>query len=225
LDDFETPRLLEATILGRFLGTPLKRRIGHVLYRLRLSVYEAERLGVRLPDMFRMLVLIEDRQFYRHNGNSILALIKALVRYLRYRKLAGASTIYQQLARSNLLTIFHAPLRRKLLEWMLAPWLNSQFTKQEGLKAYLCSVRYARGVIGLPAALAYYFPNKALTDAISPDEQFILVERLSNVSQTYPAARVESLIASAEDAGLLTQGHVQSLRKHYARLKRTGKIR
>jgi penicillin-binding protein 1A len=225
LDDFETPRLREAMMLGRFLGTPLKARVGHVLYRLRLSVYEAERLGLRLPDMFKMLVSIEDRAYYRHNGNSLNALAKALIRYARYRKLAGASTIYQQLARSNLLTVFDAPLRRKLLEWMLAPWLNGQFTKEEGLKAYLCSVRYARGVIGLPAALDYFFPSKPLTDPISPAEQFVLIERLSNVSQTYPAPRVESLIASAKRANLLSDDDVKSVHSHYDRLKRAGKIK
>src|SRR5215218_7748952 len=73
LDDFETPRLRETVVLARFLGTPLETRVGHVLYRLRLSVYEAERLRIRLTDMFRMLVFIEDGGFYRHNGNSLSA--------------------------------------------------------------------------------------------------------------------------------------------------------
>jgi penicillin-binding protein 1A len=225
LDDFETPRLREAIRLGQFLGTPLKSRIGHVLYRLRLSVYEAERLGVRLPDMYRMLVLIEDKDFYRHNGNSLWALAKALFRYARYRKLSGASTIYQQLARSNFLTVFNAPFRRKLLEWTLAPWLNGEFTKEEGLKAYLCSVRYARGIIGLPAALEYFFPKKPVANPITPAEQFILIERLSNVSHTYPAARIDSLIKTAQSAGLLNDRDVRSLRARYNELIKAGKIK
>lgn len=225
LDDFETPRLREAVMFGKFIRTPLKSRVGHVLYRLRLSIYEAERLGVRLTDMFDMLVFIEDKRFFRHNGNSVRALVAALVRYARYKKMAGASTIYQQLARSNFITVFAAPLRRKLLEWSLAPWLNGQFKKEDGLKAYLCSVRYALGIIGLPAALEYYFPKKPLDASITPAEQFVLIERLSNVSQSYPAPRVESLIKSAMDAGLLNASDVRSIRSHYRRLIRAGKIK
>lgn len=80
IEDFETPRTREAVFFGRVLGAPLKARLGYVLYRLRLSVFEAERLGFKLEGIFDLLVHIEDKRFYKHNGNSFVDLVSALIR-------------------------------------------------------------------------------------------------------------------------------------------------
>lgn len=223
-EDFETIRSFAARNLSEILGTPLKRRTGHVLYRMRLSVFEAERLGIRLSDLHPILILVEDRKFFDHNGNSLSALAKALFRYWRHSQRSGGSTIYQQLARSNFVVSFDRVIQRKILEWMLAPWLNGLFSKEEGLNAYLCSVRYAKGVFGLPAAIRYYFPEHELHAPLSPHQRFLLIERLSNVSGTFPANRIQRHALNARDAELLSDEDFVSLNRSYARLAQDGKI-
>jgi len=223
-EDFETIRLRLAKILSGIIGSPIKSRIGHVLYRMRLSVFEAERLKIDLESFHKILLFIEDKRYLKHNGNSFYSLSKALYRYVRYKKISGGSTIYQQLARSNFIINFGASARRKVMEWMLAPWLNSVFDKREGINVYLCSVRFAYGIIGLPAAIAYYYPNKSLGDPVSNAERFVLIERLSNVTGTYPAARVRLLVDQLVAAHLLADLDRSELSSIYFELGRAGKL-
>lgn len=108
---------------------------------------------------------------------------------------------------------------------MLAPWLNHQFSKRDGLKAYLCSVRFAKGVFGIPAAVAHFFPGKRRKMDLTRAEQFILIERLSNVSGRVPQPRVDALIKSAQGANLLTENDVRSIRRMYAAMISAGIVR
>lgn len=162
-ENFETIRLNAAQKVAIALGTPIKPRIGHVLYRMNLSVFEAKRIKLDLESFHDILVFMEDRNYYQHGGNSIRSVLAAAYRRAKFSKKSGGSTIYQQLARSNFIINFDAALRRKIIEWMLAPWLAKRFSKSDGLNAYLCSVRFAYNVIGLPAAIAHYFPSKEIS--------------------------------------------------------------
>jgi len=211
--------------VATILRTPIKRRLGHVLYRLRLSVGEADRLKIPLKDFHPLLVFIEDKEFYKSNGNSIRAIIAAASRYILYRSKSGGSTIYQQLARSNFLTTLDPPLRRKILEWLLAPWLNHIFSKTEGLNAYLCSVRFERGVLGLSAAIRHFFPNHDISQPLEPWQRFILIERLSNVSGTLNTRRVNRLARMARDAGYITNADIVDMDVGYRAISSAGKIR
>ena len=224
-EDFETGRLYMADKVATILRTPIKRRLGHVLYRLRLSVGEADRLKIPLKDFHPLLVFIEDKEFYKSNGNSIRAIIAAASRYILYRSKSGGSTIYQQLARSNFLTTLDPPLRRKILEWLLAPWLNHIFSKTEGLNAYLCSVRFERGVLGLSAAIRHFFPNHDISQPLEPWQRFILIERLSNVSGTLNTRRVNRLARMARDAGYITNADIVDMDVGYRAISSAGKIR
>jgi penicillin-binding protein 1A len=224
LESYESVRFLIARMLATSLGVPLKQRIGHVLYRIRLAIYEAKRLKLDLAQLHPMLVQIEDRDFYRHNGNSVKAACGAVWRYYRYGARAGGSTILQQTVRSNFLKTLNPRLRRKLLEWLLAPWLNRQFDKKEALDAYLVSVRYARDIIGIVPALRHYFPDHPLTDPLPRHMQFLLIERLSNVSQSFPEARIQCLVDSCKRAGLMEDSDVARLNSSYSNLAQAGKI-
>jgi penicillin-binding protein 1A len=223
-ENFETARLYGSQKTATLIRIPLKERIGFVLYHLRLSIHEANRLGINLSSMHSILVHIEDKRFYIHNGNSFRSIIAAAVRWFRYNTISGGSTIYQQLARSNFLSTLRGGIRRKIVEWMLAPWLNGQFGKSEGLNAYLCSVRFAKGVLGLPAAIHHFFPDQEFGTPLAPWQKFLLIERLSNVTGTYPASRIGRLFSDAVLAGYLANADALDLDAAYLRLSREGKI-
>lgn len=224
LEDFETLSFLIARMVARFLNVPLKRRTGHVLYRLRLAISEAARLNLNLRQMHSLLVHIEDRGFYCHNGNSVLAVLGAIYRYARFRTKSGGSTILQQLARSNFLERLRPTLRRKIVEWMVAPWLNRTLNKREALDAYLVSVRYSAGVIGLAKAIHYFFPDQPLAAPLPRHRRFILVERLSNITDTFPQARIQKLVNSCKKEGLLEECDAKLLNAAYSELAILGKL-
>ena len=214
-EDFENMRLFVAVKFGLLMKCRLKHRLGYVIYRMRLSVFEAQRLGINLEYFYSTLVWMEDRAYFKHNGNSVRAAIAAVFRFVFYKKISGASTIYQQLVRSNFLERFDAPMRRKILEWILAPWLNAQFTKSEGLNLYLCSVRYAHDVIGIAAAIRHYFPNHPLGDPLNRSQAFFLIERLSNVTGTFPKSRIQRLVNQALISEIIFSDDVRILSDIY----------
>lgn len=224
LENFETIGLLLARWVGQIIKVPLKKRTGHVLYRLRLAIAEAHRLQLNLRQMHDLLVYIEDRRFFLHNGNSATAALGAVYRYIRYGKRSGGSTILQQLARSNFLQRLDAPLRRKIMEWLVAPWLNRTLTKQEALDAYLVSVRFAAGAIGLPDGIRHFFPDHKLSEPLPAHRKFILIERLSNVTATFPRVRIRKLVNSCLERGFINKHDVKLINIEYMKLGDVGKI-
>jgi len=217
-EEWETYRYFAASLFGVVVRIPLKDRMGYVLYRLELSVYEAKRLGIDLKKFEKILLRIEDRRFYKHSGNSVRALAGAVYRRVRYKAVGGGSTIAQQLCRSNFISTIPRDIRRKLIEWMLAPWIFVRYKRGDVLELYLCSVRFAYGVEGVPAALRFYFnaPLSATTPWNPSTAQiFFLIERLSNVSRSIPVKRVRALVHDALNEGLLNQSDVIELQALY----------
>ena len=83
---------------------------------------------------------------------------------------------------------------------------------------YLCSVRFDRGVIGLPAAATHFFDvplHSASSWAPSPAQVFFLIDRLSNVSRTIPTARIRARLANLMAVSLFTDADVVELKKIY----------
>lgn len=228
LDKWEDGRFLLGRTIGQSLGCPLKDKIGHVIYRMELSVFEARRVGINLEKMHPFVVHLEDRRFFLHNGNDWLAVARAIWQRIRYKFLSGGSTIEQQLFRSNCLRKIERRWTRKVVEWILGPWVSVRYTKSEILNMYLCSVRYDRGVIGLPAALKHFFRvslNSSSYWSPVPAQAIFLIERLSNISRTVPVKRVRALVASLQEAGLITATDVSDLETLYEAMIASGKVR
>lgn len=224
-DTFESWRLLIGKLVGGLLRVPVHRRVGHVLYRLELAVAEARRTKINLKFFHPALVRMEDRRFYNHNGNSIASIASAARRIIKYRKISGGSTIEQQLIRSNFLKRLDPPFRRKILEWILAPWISRQFTKPGILDLYLCSVRFDRNVFGIAAALRHFFPGLKLGQPVSQAQRFLIVERLSNVSGSFPHPRIQALARDFLAHGLLSQSDFIEINAAYEALFLTGAIK
>jgi penicillin-binding protein 1A len=218
LESWETKRFLAGKAVANELSVTLKERMGHVLYRLELSVYEAKRVGIYLDGFLPILLHIEDRRFFRHNGNDWRAFARALLLRWKYGFTSGGSTIDQQLFRSNCLARLDRTWRRKPVEWMMGPWIRSRFGPDQVWRMYLCSVRFDRGVIGLPAALVHFFDvdlRSGLGWVPTRAQVFFLVERLSNISRNIPTRRIRSRLNGLREASLISDEDIAELREIY----------
>lgn len=111
-----------------------------------------------IPYMIKqILVQIEDRRFYEHNGIDIKGITRAAFANLRSGKIVqGGSTITQQLAR-NILRDNRKSISRKLKETTNALKLESLYTKDEILNLYFNNVYFGNNLRGIRAAGFYYF--------------------------------------------------------------------
>lgn len=118
------------------------------------------RLGELPKDWVSYLVQVEDRRFYSHKGYSLSDIHSTLLSsILFFRKIRGASTITQQLARTLFLSR-EKSLFRKWKEIQIASALEEELGKEEILEYYMNSVYWGRGMSGLSQAAKYYFRRK-----------------------------------------------------------------
>jgi len=109
------------------------------------------------PLIIESLVAIEDTQFFEHNGINFDAIIRAIIKDLKYMKFVeGASTITQQLVKTIVLTR-DKKIIRKLKEVLLSLKLESILSKEEILERYLNQVYYGHGYYGIKTAALGYF--------------------------------------------------------------------
>lgn len=108
----------------------------------------------------------EDKNFYDHSGIDFRGIVRAVfanvVNVATGRRLEGASTITQQVAKNFLLSS-DVTLERKLKEAVLALRLERTFTKQQLLELYLNEIYLGLGSYGVAAAALNYF-DKPLSE-------------------------------------------------------------
>ena len=111
------------------------------------------------------LIVMEDRDFYYHNGISIKSTLRALIiDIVSLSTRQGASTITQQLARNmyNTKGAKHyigsdKHIMRKIKEFITAIKIEQTYTKSEILELYFNSVYFGHGNYGIQSASKYYF--------------------------------------------------------------------
>ncbi|QRN79286.1 MAG: transglycosylase domain-containing protein, partial [Nocardiopsis sp. BM-2018] len=135
---------------------------------------------------------------YQHRGISLRGIARAFLGLLTGKRRGGGSTITQQLARAQFIVRPRNNFRRKLVEVLLALWVERCFTKQEILEGYLATARFERGVYGFHRAYRHYFLDRPLN--IQSWEAFILVERLGNIRSRFLGRRVRQLLIKAINA-------------------------
>jgi penicillin-binding protein 1A len=108
----------------------------------------------------------EDRRFYEHGGFDFAGIARALIRNLqnwgRGRRLEGASTITQQVAKNFLLSS-RQDLDRKVKEALLTIRIERTFKKEKILELYLNEIYLGLSSYGVAAASLNYF-GKDLVD-------------------------------------------------------------
>jgi len=116
----------------------------------------------QIPDLLvNTLLLMEDRNFYHHQGISPVAIMRAfMVNFKAGQTLQGGSTLTQQLAK-NLFLSRDRSLWRKFQEAYIAVLIDYKYTKDKILEAYLNEVYLAQngssGIYGVELASDYYF--------------------------------------------------------------------
>lgn len=102
----------------------------------------------------------EDKDFYHHPGLDFRGIVRAALTNLKNvgqgRRLVGASTITQQVAKNMLLTN-EVSYERKAKEAILALRLNKALSKDRILELYLNEIFLGHRAYGVAAAALYYF--------------------------------------------------------------------
>ncbi|MGI9478273.1 MAG: penicillin-binding protein 1A [Hyphomicrobiaceae bacterium] len=114
----------------------------------------------------------EDKNFYHHNGLDFRGIGIALYKHLVLgKRLVGASTITQQVAKNFLLTNERS-FKRKLKEAILATRIEQAYKKDKILELYLNEIYFGIGSYGVAAAALNYF-NKELKDLTAAESAYL----------------------------------------------------
>jgi len=148
------PPFASAFMVGRQVDAWLARDFAfRVDYRWRAR----ERISPQLPIA---LVAAEDQMFPRHRGFDFKAIDKAIEHNRRGRRVRGASTISQQLAKNLFLWQGRSYLRKGLEAWYTV-LLETLWPKSRILEVYANVVEFGDGVYGAEAAAQRYFHKPA----------------------------------------------------------------
>jgi monofunctional biosynthetic peptidoglycan transglycosylase len=123
------------------------------------------------------VIAAEDQKFLEHDGFDFEAIDRALTDARRGRRLRGASTISQQVAKNLFLWPGQSWPRKGLEAWFTL-CIETLWPKRRILEVYLNSAEFGRGVWGVEAASRRYFrkpaaklnrPEAALLAAVLPN--------------------------------------------------------
>ena len=113
----------------------------------------------------------EDKNFFNHPGVDAKGILRAILKNLKNisqnKRLEGASTITQQVAKNFLLTN-EVSMKRKIKEAILAFRIERAYSKQRILELYLNQIYLGQGTYGIAAASLEYF-DKSIKELSYPD--------------------------------------------------------
>ncbi len=114
-----------------------------------------------IPDkVINAFLSAEDKNFFSHPGVDAKGIIRATIKNIKNitqnKRLEGASTITQQVAKNFLLTN-EISLKRKIKEAILAFRIERAYTKERILELYLNQIYLGQGAYGIAAASLEYF--------------------------------------------------------------------
>ncbi len=113
----------------------------------------------------------EDKNFFTHPGIDAKGILRATIKNLKNisqnKRLEGASTITQQVAKNFLLTN-EVSMKRKVKEAILAFRIERAYTKERILELYLNQIYLGQGTYGIAAASLEYF-DKSIKELNYPE--------------------------------------------------------
>ena len=134
----------------------------------------------------------EDKNFFSHPGIDAKSISRAVLKNLRNflsnKRLEGASTITQQVAKNFLLTS-EVSLKRKIKEAILAFRIERAYSKERIMELYLNQIYLGQGTYGIAAASLEYF-DKAVND-LSYEEAALLAALPKAPSKYNPYKSIE----------------------------------
>jgi penicillin-binding protein 1A len=127
------------------------------------------------PRVQQAFVSAEDQRFWQHTGVDPIGIARALItaveQYGSGRRMGGASTITQQVAK-NMLVGADRNLLRKVREAILAIRIEAALPKQRVLEIYLNEIFLGAQAYGVAAAAQMYF-NKSLDELTLAEAAFL----------------------------------------------------
>ena len=114
-----------------------------------------------IPDkVISAFLSAEDKNFFSHPGIDAKGILRATIKNIKNltqnKRLEGASTITQQVAKNFLLTN-EISMKRKIKEAILAFRIERAYTKERILELYLNQIYLGQGTYGIAAASLEYF--------------------------------------------------------------------
>ncbi len=114
-----------------------------------------------IPDkIINSFLAAEDKNFFNHPGIDAKGILRAILKNIKNisqnKRLEGASTITQQVAKNFLLTN-EVSMKRKVKEAILAFRIERAYTKERILELYLNQIYLGQGTYGIAAASLEYF--------------------------------------------------------------------
>ncbi len=114
-----------------------------------------------IPDkVVNAFLSAEDKNFFSHPGIDAKGILRAVIKNIKNisqnKRLEGASTITQQVAKNFLLTN-EVSMKRKIKEAILAFRIERAYTKERILELYLNQIYLGQGTYGIAAASLEYF--------------------------------------------------------------------
>jgi penicillin-binding protein 1A len=164
------------------------------------------------------MVAVEDRRFRYHPGVDPVGMSRAAVFAVQHygtgRRMQGASTITQQLARNIFLSNSYT-WTRKAREMVLAVALEWKFSKDELLELYLNKVYFGGGSYGIDAASRRFFGHSATQMSLS--EASVIAGLVKAPSRYSPTADAQAALGRASvvldtmvDGGFITRSQADS---------------
>jgi monofunctional glycosyltransferase len=157
------------------------------------------------PHIKVAVIAAEDQHFAEHHGFDFESINDALAERQRRKRIRGASTISQQVAKNLFLWPGQSWLR-KALEAYFTVLIETLWPKQRILEVYLNVAEFGRGVFGVGAAAEVYFGKRAarlnaydaaLLAAVLPSPKRMRV----NAPSTYVRSRQEWILGQMRGLG------------------------
>ncbi len=174
----------------------------------------------------------EDKNFFSHPGVDAKGVLRAVINnisnILSSKRLEGASTITQQVAKNFLLTN-EVSLNRKIKEAILAFRIERALSKERILELYLNQIYLGSGAYGVAAASLEYF-DKSIRD-LNYSEAALLAALPKAPSRYNPYKNIEVakfrrnlVLKNLLDNNYLTKEWYEKLKQEEIKLKKTKKI-
>ena len=169
----------------------------------------------------------EDKNFFKHPGIDPKGIVRAFINNLKNisqnKRLEGASTITQQVAKNFLLTN-EISLKRKIKEAILAFRIEKAFTKKRILELYLNEIYLGQGTYGVASASLEYF-DKSVKE-LNYEEASLLAALPKAPSKYNPfkspelaKKRRNLVLKNLKDNGYITNSEYKKLIKTNINLK------
>ena len=182
-----------------------------------------------IPDkVINSFLSAEDKNFFDHPGIDAKGVTRAVIKnidnILSNKRLEGASTITQQVAKNFLLTN-EVSLKRKIKEAILAFRIEKAYSKKRILELYLNEIYLGKGTYGVASASLEYF-NKSVKE-LNYNEAALLAALPKAPSKYNPYNSIEKatvrrnmVLKNLNDNGYISNDELQKFLKQKINLKK-----